>query len=77
VTFRIVIDVNGEPIRTVTAWNVGHPKVGGDMAHDDLRRYNYSDGNRINGFVHHRRGRGAYELARKILEAVAEKDSPA
>ena len=79
-TLRIVIEVNGEPVRSVSVWNVGHPKVGGDMAHDDLRRYNYcEDGHRstISGFVHHRRGLGAAELARKVLTQIGEKEGTA
>jgi len=69
-TFRIILEVNDEPVRTITAWNVGHPQTGETHPHDDLRRYNYSDGDKANGFVLHRRGLGAAELARKILEVV-------
>jgi hypothetical protein len=50
------------------------------MAHDDLRRYNYcEDGHRstISGFVHHRRGLGAAELARKVLTQIGEKEGTA
>ena len=70
-TFKIILDVNGEPVRTITAWNVGHPKTLDRPEHDDLRRYNYCDDDGKSGYVLHRRGMGATHLAHKILDEIA------
>jgi hypothetical protein len=72
-TLRITIDANGDVIRTVEVHNVGHPKTLDTPEHDDLRRYNFSS-DRTHGFVLHRRGLGATELARKVLQAITDKE---